>query len=122
MPFAHLLTPGAVAAFFQVVFIDLALAGDNAVAVGMVAAGLPAEQRRKAIFLGLAGAVVMLISFALITTKLLELVGLLLAGGCLLLWVCWRMWRDLRHHGEEFAEGESALSEATGIDIDAEPK
>jgi len=123
MPSLHaLLTPGAVAVFFQVVFIDLALAGDNAVAVGMAAAGLPQHQRRRAIVLGLAAAVVMLIGFALITTKLLQVVGLLLAGGFLLLWVCWRMWRDLRHQGEEHEEGEAALGDATGVDIDAAPK
>ena len=121
MDLSNLLTAGAVAAFFQVVLIDLALAGDNAVAVGMAAAGLPPKQRRKAIVLGLAAAVVMLIAFALITTRLLQVVGLLLAGGFLLLWVCWRMWRDLRHRGEEHAEGEAALSEATGVDIGAHP-
>jgi YjbE family integral membrane protein len=122
MGLPELVTPGAVAAFFQVVLIDLALAGDNAVAVGMAAAGLPERQRKKAIVLGLAAAVVMLIGFALITTQLLRVVGLLLAGGFLLLWVCWRMWRDLRHGGEEFAEGEAALSTATGVAIDAAPK
>ena len=110
MPFTEFLSAGAVAAFFQVVFIDLALAGDNAVAVGMAAAGLPPHQRKRAIALGLGAAVVMLISFALITTRLLKVVGLLLAGGCLLLWVCWKMWRDLRAQGREnSAEGEEAL-------------
>src|SRR3954464_1085540 len=99
MGLSELVTPGAVAAFFQVVLIDLALAGDNAVAVGMAAAGLPERQRRKAIVLGLGAAVVMLIGFALITTQLLRLVGLLMAGGFLLLWVGWRMWRDLREQG-----------------------
>ncbi len=122
MPFTHVVSAGALAAFFQVVFIDLALAGDNAVAVGMAAAGLPAAQRRRAIFLGLGAAVVMLICFALLTTQLLQVVGLLLAGGVLLLWVCWRMWRDLRQHGEAFAEGEAALSDATGVEIDAHPR
>ncbi|HEY2357648.1 MAG TPA: TerC family protein [Phenylobacterium sp.] len=118
MPFQELFTAGAVAAFFQVVLIDLALAGDNAVAVGMAAAGLPEHQRKKAIVLGLAGAVVMLITFALITTKLLQVVGLLVAGGCLLLWVCWKMWRDLREQGrEDSAEGEAALEAATGVAI-----
>ena len=112
------LTAGAVGAFFQVVLIDLALAGDNAVAVGMAAAGLPPHQRRRAIVLGLAGAVVMLISFALITTQLLKVVGLLVAGGILLLWVCWKMWRDLREQGrEERDEGEAALESATGVAI-----
>jgi YjbE family integral membrane protein len=118
MAFTNLLSAGAILAFFQVVFIDLALAGDNAVAVGMAAAGLPPPQRKKAIFLGLAAAVVMLISFALITTQLLHVVGLLVAGGFLLLWVCWKMWRDLRAQGrEESAEGEEALEAATGVTI-----
>lgn len=115
---SSLFTAGAFAALLQVVFIDLALAGDNAVAVGIAAAGLPASQRRRAIVLGLAGAVVMLIGFALLTAFLLKLVGLLLAGGVLLLWVCGKMWRDLRSRGrEECAEGEEALSEATGVKI-----
>src|SRR5258707_15447246 len=93
MHFTNLLSTGAVSAFFQVVLIDLALAGDNAVAVGMAAAGLPPSQRKRAIVLGLGAAVVMLIGFALITTQLLRVVGLLLAGGFLLLRVCWRMGR-----------------------------
>jgi YjbE family integral membrane protein len=123
LPFETTVTAGAVAAFFQVVLIDLALAGDNAVAVGIAAAGLPKRQRRAAIILGLGGAVVMLISFALITTRLLQVVGLLLGGGLLLLWVCWRMWRDLRNQGrEQEAEGESALEDATGATIGAHPK
>lgn len=119
MAFTDIFTAGAVAAFFQVVLIDLALAGDNAVAVGMAAAGLPQEQRRKAIIVGLAGAVVMRVTFALITTELLQVVGLLAAGGFLLLWVCWKMWRDLRIQGrEERAEGEAALDEsARGVTI-----
>ena len=110
MPFTEFLSAGAVAAFFQVVFIDLALAGDNAVAVGMAAAGLPPHQRQRAIALGHGAAVVLQISFALITTRHLKVVGLLLAGGFLLLWVCWKMWRDLRAQGREnSAEGEEAL-------------
>src|SRR5215472_4744664 len=104
-----LLTPGAVAAFFQVILIDLALAGDNAVAVGVAAAGLPAHQRRRAIVLGMAGAAAMLIVFALITAQLLKVIGVTIAGGCLLLWVCWKMWRELRQEGrDESAEGEAA--------------
>jgi len=117
------ISAGAAAAFFQVVMIDLALAGDNAVAVGVAAAGLPPSQRRKAIVLGLGGAVVMLVGFALVTTQLLKLVGLLLAGGVLLLWVCWRMWRELRQQTtDEGAEGEAALEDATGIEMGAKPK
>ena len=123
MTLPEVLTTGAATAFVQVVFIDLALAGDNAVAVGLVAASLPPPQRRRAIVLGLSGAVVMLIGFALITTQLLKLVGLLLAGGFLLLWVCWKMWRELHAQGrEEGAEGEAALQDATGIMIGASPK
>jgi YjbE family integral membrane protein len=119
----HVFSAGAVSAFVQVVLIDLALAGDNAVAVGMAAAGLPAAQRRRAIVLGMAAAVVMLIGFALITTQLLNVVGLLMAGGVLLLWVCWKMWRDLRSQGREAeAEGEAALESATGVEIGAHPK
>jgi YjbE family integral membrane protein len=117
------LTTGAVAAFFQVVLIDLALAGDNAVAVGLAAAGLPQPQRRRAILLGMAAAAVMLIGFALITAQLLKVIGLTVAGGCLLLWVCWKMWRELRAQGrEESAEGEAALEDATGVEIGAKPK
>jgi YjbE family integral membrane protein len=119
----HLPAAGALAAFLQVVMIDLALAGDNAVAVGLSAAGLPKHQRRRAIVLGLGAAVVMLIGFALITVQLLKVVGLLLAGGFLLLWVCWKMWRELREQGrQESAEGEAALEEATGVHIGARPK
>ncbi|HEX5377698.1 MAG TPA: TerC family protein [Phenylobacterium sp.] len=120
---SHLPAAGALLAFFQVVMIDLALAGDNAVAVGLAASGLPAHQRRRAIVLGLMAAVVMLIGFALITVQLLKVIGLLLAGGVLLLWVCWKMWRELREQGrEESAEGEAALEAATGVEIGAHPR
>lgn len=96
---------GLIGALFQVVMIDLTLAGDNAVAVGLAAAGLPPARRRQAIFLGLAGAAAMLCGFALVAVKLLEILGLLLAGGLLLLWVCWRMWRDLRAGRTSSAHG-----------------
>jgi len=96
-----LFTAGSIAAFFQVLLIDIALAGDNAVAVGVVAGGLPAEQRRRAIMVGLAGAVAMRIGLALIATQLLAIVGLAVAGGLLLLWVCWKMWRELRAQARE---------------------
>ncbi|MXP62340.1 TerC family protein [Roseomonas sp. M0104] len=81
----------------QVLLIDLVLAGDNAIVVGMAAAGLAPEQRRKAIFWGIAAATLMRIGFAAITTQLLAIVGLTLAGGILLLWVCYKMYRELRH-------------------------
>ena len=85
--------------FAQVLFIDLVLAGDNAIVVGMAAAGLPTEQRRKAIFWGIAAATVMRIGFAAVTTQLLAVVGITFAGGVLLLWVCWKMFRELREDG-----------------------
>ena len=80
----------------QVLLMDLVLAGDNAVAVGLAAGGLPVKDRRKVILYGLGAAVVLRIAFALITTWLLGVIGLLLAGGVLLLWVCWKLWRELR--------------------------
>jgi YjbE family integral membrane protein len=113
-----LFTPDAIAALFQVVMIDLALAGDNAIVVGMAAAGLPEHQRTRAIVLGMAGATALLITFASITTQLLKLVGLLFAGGVLLLWVCWKMWRELRASASQHEEdGVEAL---TGFDINAD--
>jgi YjbE family integral membrane protein len=93
---ANLFTAGAFGVLLQVVMIDLVLAGDNAVAVGVVAAGLPAKDRRRAIFWGLMAAVVTRIAFAVIATRLMGIIGLLFAGGILLLWVCWKMWRELR--------------------------
>jgi len=103
------------AALGQVMMIDLVLAGDNAIAVGLAAAALPVEQRRKAILIGLAAAVVLRIGFALITVQLLAIIGLLLAGGILLLWVCWKMWREMREQAthdqaEASVEMEAALS------------
>ena len=82
----------------QVLLIDLVLAGDNAVAVGLSASGLDARSRRSAILAGLGAAVALRIAFALLATKLLAIIGLTLAGGLILLWVCWKMWRDLNAH------------------------
>lgn len=114
---------GPLSAFFQVLMIDLVLAGDNAVAVGLAAAGLPADQRRRVIFYGLAAAVALRIAFALITVQLLQIGGILIiGGGLLLLWVCWRMWRDLHEgHEEEEAFAYASLEDATGIDVDSSP-
>jgi YjbE family integral membrane protein len=111
-------TVSALSAFVQVLMIDLVLAGDNAVAVGLAAGGLPADQRRRAIVLGLACAVVMRIGFALITTQLLGIIGLLLGGGVLLLWVCWKMWRELR---EQASPGEAAAGAVLDNDPATEP-
>jgi YjbE family integral membrane protein len=101
----------------QVLAIDLVLAGDNAVAVGLAAAALPVDQRRKAILIGLAAAVVMRIGFALITVQLLAIVGLLLAGGVLLLWVCWKMWREIQEQKtHDQAEAQAELELALAIE------
>lgn len=86
----------ALSALAQVLVIDVALAGDNAVVVGLAVAGLPARQQRPAIILGIAGATLIRIGFGAVALHLLEILGLLLAGGLLLLWVCWKMFRELR--------------------------
>ncbi|MBP1860732.1 TerC family protein [Rhizobium herbae] len=102
-------------ALLQVLAIDLVLAGDNAIVIGLAAAGLPKEQRGKAILIGIAAATVLRIIFALLATQLLQILGLLLVGGILLLWVCWKMWRELRTSAKEENEG---LETLTGEDID----
>jgi YjbE family integral membrane protein len=93
--FANIGTPTAMWAFLQVLAIDIVLAGDNAIVVGALAAGLPADQRKKVIAIGVAAALVLRIIFALMITWLLGVVGLVFAGGVLLLWVAWKMYRDL---------------------------
>jgi len=110
---------GAGAALLQVLMIDLVLAGDNAVAVGLAAGGLHPKDRKKAILWGLIAAVVLRIGFALITVQLLAIIGLLLAGGVLLLWVCWKMWRELH---EQAAEDEANAQAALDKDPTTEPK
>jgi len=117
MNFAELFSAEALTALGQVLMIDLVLAGDNAVAVGLAAAALAPEQRRKAIMIGLIAAVVLRIGFALITVQLLAIVGLLLAGGVLLMWVCWKMWRELREQAtHDQAEAEAELELAMQIE------
>ncbi|RUY14237.1 TerC family protein, partial [Mesorhizobium sp. M7A.F.Ca.CA.001.13.2.1] len=97
-------------ALLQVIAIDLVLAGDNAIVIGLAAAGLPADQRKKAILIGVIAATVLRIGLAAITVKLLAIVGLLLAGGILLLWVCWKMYRELRTSHADELEATEALS------------
>ena len=97
--FSNITEPAAFATFVQVLMIDIVLAGDNAIVVGALAAGLPADQRKKVIFLGVVAALVLRIAFALVVTQLMAIVGLIFIGGLLLVWVAWRMWRDLRDHG-----------------------
>ena len=98
------ITIDAISALLQVIIIDLVLAGDNAIVIGLAAAGLPAEQRTKAILVGIGAATAMRIGLAGMTTQLLSIFGLLLAGGLLLLWVCWKMWRELRTVPEQEVE------------------
>jgi YjbE family integral membrane protein len=113
--FSNITEPAAFSAFIQVLMIDLVLAGDNAIVVGALAAGLPAEQRRKVILIGVIAALVLRIAFALVVTQLLQIVGLILVGGLLLLWVAWRMWRELRHTGESTGSPEIAGDEHSGL-------
>jgi YjbE family integral membrane protein len=104
-------------ALFQVIMIDLVLAGDNAIVIGLAAAGLPEGQRKKAIVIGILAATALRIGFASITVQLLQIIGLLLAGGILLLWVCWKMWRELQspHHQPTT----QSLSAASAVDASA---
>jgi YjbE family integral membrane protein len=104
-------------ALFQVILIDLVLAGDNAIVIGLAAAGLPLEQRAKAVLIGIVAATVLRISFALATTQLLQVVGLVLAGGILLLWVSWKMFRELRTSSKV---KESAVEVVGDVNINAD--
>ncbi|HVM37228.1 MAG TPA: YjbE family putative metal transport protein [Sphingomicrobium sp.] len=114
--FSNITQPGQFSAFVQVLLIDLVLAGDNAIVVGALAAGLPPEQRRKVIIIGVLAALILRVGFALVVTQLLQIVGLILAGGILLLWVSWRMWRDLRvHPGQSSGSAEVAGDEHSGL-------
>ncbi|MBP1807260.1 TerC family protein [Rubellimicrobium aerolatum] len=114
----EIFTYAGLVALLQVVAIDLVLAGDNAVVIGLAAAGLPKEQRNRAILVGILAATALRILFATVTTQLLAITGLLLAGGILLLWVCWKMWRELRAgHAAESQAAEEALA---GADLNAD--
>jgi YjbE family integral membrane protein len=106
--------PADLTVLAQVVMIDVALAGDNAVVVGMAVAGLPAHRRRPAILLGIGGATVLRILLGAVALRLLDIIGLTLAGGLLLLWVCWRMYRELRsvEHAHGAAAAEKTLAQA----------
>ena len=110
-----MISASAFAAFLQILFIDIVLAGDNAIVVGALAAGLPAAQRRKVILVGVLAALVLRIAFALLVTQLLQIVGLILAGGILLLWVAWRMYREIRHKDESAGSVEIVGDEHSGL-------
>ena len=113
--FSNITEPAAFSAFLQVLMIDIVLAGDNAIVVGALAAGLPADQRKKVIFIGVLAALVLRVAFALVVTQLMQIVGLIFVGGLLLVWVAWRMWRDLRHTGESTGSEEIAGDEHSGL-------
>ena len=110
----NLVSSESLTALFQVVMIDLVLAGDNAIVIGLAAAGLPEAQRKKAILIGILAATILRIGFASITVQLLQIIGLLLAGGILLLWVCWKMWREL--HASHHQPRMQSLSAASTMD------
>ena len=110
-----LISASALTAFVEILFIDIVLAGDNAIVVGALAAGLPAEQRKKVILVGVIAALVLRIAFALLVTQLLQIVGLVLAGGILLLWVAWRMYREIRHKDESAGSEEIVGDEHSGL-------
>ncbi|MDF2384466.1 TerC family protein [Nostoc ellipsosporum NOK] len=110
--FSNLGDPSALAAFGSVLMIDLVLAGDNAIVVGALAAGLPADQRKKVILIGIGAALLLRILFALIVSWLMGIVGLIFAGGLLLLWVSWKFWREIREGGPHADEVESGLKPA----------
>src|SRR5580693_6892803 len=106
-----IITSHAVAALIQVVMIDLVLAGDNVVVIGLAAAGLPPEQRKRAITIGILAATALRILCASIATQLLQVVGLSLAGGILLLWVCWKMWREIKTASQDQHRGHEMLAD-----------
>lgn len=113
--FANITEPAALAAFGQVLMIDLLLAGDNAIVVGALAAGLPAADRKKVILIGIGAALVLRIAFALMVTWLLGIVGLIFAGGLLLLWVAWKFWRELRENSDNQGSPEIEGDEHSGL-------
>ena len=115
MDFAAFLTPQAIGVFFEILMIDIVLAGDYAIVVGALAAGLPPEQRKRVILIGVLAALVLRIAFALLVTQLLQIVGLILAGGLLLLWVAWRMWRELREGVQSAGSPEIEGDEHSGL-------
>ena len=113
--FSKLNTAAAWIVFGQVLMIDIMLAGDNAIVVGALAAGLPPEQRRRVILIGIVAALVLRIAFALVVTQLMQIVGLTFAGGLLLLWVSWKMWRELQHSGQSHGSPEVDGDEDSGL-------
>lgn len=109
--FSNIGSPSAMAAFGQVVLIDIMLAADNAIVVGALAAGLPPTMRRKVIMIGVLAALVLRVAFALVVSQLMQIVGLVFAGGLLLVWVAWKMWRELQA-GSDGGEDTDAIAKS----------
>ncbi|MET0239287.1 MAG: YjbE family putative metal transport protein [Sphingobium sp.] len=110
--FSNITSPSALAAFGQVVLIDVMLAADNAIVVGALAAGLPVAMRRKVILIGVMAALILRVAFALVVSQLMQLVGLVFAGGLLLAWVAWKMWRELHDESSQPGEDSSLADKA----------
>ncbi|WP_119461396.1 YjbE family putative metal transport protein [Rhodospirillaceae bacterium SYSU D60014] len=120
-----MISASELSALLQVIMVDLVLAGDNAIVVGMVAAGLPPAMRARVIMIGIVAATLMRVTFALITAQLLQIIGLLLAGGLLLLWVCWKLWREIQSQRKERAAVANLDADGTaeaGGNVKAPPK
>ena len=116
-----MISPSELSALLQVILVDLVLAGDNAIVVGMVAAGLPPGLRGRVIMIGIVAATLLRVTFALVTAQLLQIIGLLLAGGLLLLWVCWKLWREIQSQRRERA-AVAELEAAGTADVHREAK
>jgi YjbE family integral membrane protein len=116
------LSTDALNVLLQVVLIDLVLAGDNAIVIGLAAAGLHQARRGKAILIGIVAATMFRILFAGLATQILQIIGLLLAGGILLLWVCWKMWRELRASSAGPIEAKEAAGASVGTSAEGKPR
>lgn len=115
-----LISLAELSALVQVILVDLVLAGDNAIVIGMAVVGLPAHQRGRVLMLGIAAATVLRVVFALLTVQLLQIIGLLLAGGILLLWVSWKLWRELRAQSQQQHAARNIRAMADGAADEAE--
>ncbi len=113
-----LISLSELSALVQVILVDLVLAGDNAIVIGMAVVGLPAHLRGRVLVLGIAAATVLRVIFALLTVQLLQIIGLLLAGGILLLWVSWKLWRELRAQSQQQHAARNIGAMAGGEPVD----
>ena len=117
----ELISLSELSALVQVILVDLVLAGDNAIVIGMAVVGLPAHQRGRVLALGIAAATILRVVFALLTVQLLQIIGLLLAGGILLLWVSWKLWRELRAQSQQQHAARNIGAMTGGAAVEGEP-